>query len=132
MLTDPDDDMTHLNEVTGAVIESALRVHSVLGPGLLESAYQACLIYELRVRGLDVQAQVPVPIDYNGVVIEIGYKIDLLVDNRVVVELKAITKILPVHEAQLLSYLRLSRCPVGLLINFHVRRLRDGIKRMAN
>ena len=124
--------LTRLNDVTGAVIESALRVHSSLGPGLLESAYQACLIYELRTRGLDVQSQVAVPIDYNGVIIETGYKMDLLVDNAVVVELKTVAKILPIHEAQLLSYLRLNRRRVGLLINFHVVHLRDGIKRMAN
>lgn len=123
---------TQLNHLTGRVIESAIRVHSALGPGLLESAYHACLIYELRVRGLDVESQVALPINYNGVIIEAGYKIDLLVANQVVVELKTVSKILPIHEAQLLSYLRLSHRPVGLLINFHVIHLRDGIKRMAN
>jgi GxxExxY protein len=90
------------------------------------------LIYELGVRRLDVQSQVAVPIDYNGVIIETAYKMDLLVENQVVVELKTVSKILPVHEAQLLSYLRLGRRRVGLLINFHELHLRDGIKRMVN
>ncbi len=125
-------DKRPLNDLTGAVIASALRVHSTLGPGLLESAYNACLIYELGVRGLDVRSQVAVPIDYNGVIIETAYKMDLLVENQVVVELKTVSKIMPVHEAQLLSYLRLSRRRVGLLINFHELHLRDGIKRMMN
>ncbi|HVE33892.1 MAG TPA: GxxExxY protein [Gemmatimonadaceae bacterium] len=125
-------DLRQLNDLTGAVIASALRVHSTLGPGLLESAYHACLIYELGVRRLDVQSQVAVPIDYNGVIIETAYKMDLLVENQVVVELKTVSKILPVHEAQLLSYLRLGRRRVGLLINFHELHLRDGIKRMVN
>ena len=125
-------DLRQLNDLTGAVIASALRVHSTLGPGLLESAYHACLIYELGVRRLDVQSQVAVPIDYNGVIIETAYKMDLLVENQVVVELKTVSKILPVHEAQLLSYLRLGRRRVGLLINFHELHLRDGIKRIVN
>jgi len=125
-------DLRQLNDLTGAVIASALRVHSTLGPGLLESAYHACLIYELGVRRLDIQSQVAVPIDYNGVIIETAYKMDLLVENQVVVELKTVSKILPVHEAQLLSYLRLGRRRVGLLINFHELHLRDGIKRMVN
>jgi GxxExxY protein len=125
-------DLRQLNDLTGAVIASALRVHSTLGPGLLESAYHACLIYELGVRRLDIQSQVAVPIDYNGVIIETAYKMDLLVENQVIVELKTVSKILPVHEAQLLSYLRLGRRRVGLLINFHELHLRDGIKRMVN
>ena len=121
-----------LYDLTGAVIGSALRVHSALGPGLLESAYHACMIYELRSQELEVESQVAVPIDYNGVIIETAYKMDLLVENQVVVELKTVSKIMPIHEAQLLSYLRLSRHHVGLLINFHELHLRDGIKRMAN
>ena len=121
-----------INDCTGHVVDAAMRVHSALGPGLLESAYQACLAHELRKRGLQVLVQIPVPIIYDGVSIELAYRLDLLVDDIVIVELKTVTKLLPIHEAQLLSYLRLGRKPVGLLINFHMMHLRDGIKRMVN
>jgi len=117
---------------TGQVVDGAIRVHSALGPGLLESAYEACLAHELRKRGLGVRTQVPLPIVYDGVRIDLGYRIDLLVDDAVVVELKAITRLHPIHEAQLLSYLKLSGHRVGLLINFHSLHLRDGIRRMVN
>ena len=113
-------------------MDAAMKVHSKLGPGMLESAYGACLAHELRIRGLSVRAQVPLPIVYEGVRIEIGYRIDLLVEEEVVVELKTVAKLLPIHEAQLLSYLRLSGLRTGLLINFHVPRLKDGIRRMLN
>jgi GxxExxY protein len=109
-----------------------MRVHSRLGPGLLESAYQACLAHELRQRGLTVGVQVGLPVEYDGLRIESGYRIDLLVENAVVVELKAVEAIHPIHRAQLLSYLRLSRNRVGLLINFNVKHLRDGIVRLIN
>jgi GxxExxY protein len=121
-----------INDRSGHVVDAAMRVHSTLGPGLLEGAYEACLAYELRKRGLRVLAQVPIPVVYDGVRIELGYRADLLVDDAVVVELKAVAKLLPIHEAQLLSYLKLSEYRVGLLINFHVRHLKDGIKRMVN
>jgi len=117
---------------TGQVVDGAIRVHSALGPGLLESAYEACLAHELRKRGLGVRTQVPLPIVYDGVRIDLGYRIDLLVDDAVVVELKAVTRLHPIHEAQLLSYLKLSGHRVGLLINFHSLHLRDGIRRMVN
>ena len=117
---------------TGQIISASLRVHSILGPGLLESAYRLCLAHELTQRGVQVQSEIPVPIAYNGLVIDVGYRIDLLVEKCVVVELKTVRKLMPVHHAQLLSYLRLSQMPTGLLINFHVSRLRDGIKRIAN
>lgn len=117
---------------SGAVIEAAIAVHSALGPGLLERAYLVCLAYELRSRGRHVLTQVPLPLVYRGVRLELGYRLDLLVDNALVVEVKAISKMSPVHGAQLLSYLRLSGHSVGLLINFHVPRLRDGIKRIVN
>jgi len=99
---------------------------------LLESAYQACLAYELSSRGLKIQAQVPLPIKYRGVCVDAAYRIDLLVEDLVVVELKAIERLLPIHEAQLLSYLKLSDKRLGLLINFHVLRLKDGYKRIVN
>ena len=118
--------------VSNHVIRAALDVHSALGPGLLESAYRACLAQELALRGLKVQAEVPLPVSYKGTRVELGYRMDLVVEESVVVEVKTVQKLLPVHEAQLLSYLRLADRPIGLLINFHVPRLRDGIKRMVN
>jgi GxxExxY protein len=126
------DSVDEVNERSGQVVDAAIRVHSALGPGLLESAYEACLAYELRKRGLRVLTQFALPIVYDGVRIELGYRADLLVDDAVVVELKAIAKVLPIHEAQLLSYLQLSEYRVGLLINFHVLHLKDGITRMVN
>ena len=121
-----------VNQVTGAIVSAAMKVHSVLGPGLLESAYQACLAHELRRRGLQVATQLGLPVVYEGEKLELGYRIDLLVENAVVVEIKCAEAIHPVYEAQLLSYMRLSGRQVGLLINFHVAHLRDGIKRMVD
>jgi len=121
-----------LNLISGEVVDSAMEVHSALGPGLLESSYETCLVYELRLRGLEVVQQLALPIVYRDVRLDYGYRLDLLVGGAVIVELKASEKLLPVHEAQLLSYLRLSGHRLGLLINFHVPRLKDGIKRMAN
>jgi GxxExxY protein len=124
--------ITTLNEVSGEVVDSSMKVHSFFGPGLLESAYGTCLTHELRKRGLDVRTQVPQPIKYQDLLIDVGYRIDLLVEEAVVVELKAIAKVIPVHEAQLLSYLRLGNYKLGLLINFHVPHLKDGITRLVN
>ena len=121
-----------LNETTGHIVDASMRVHSTLGPGLLESAYEACLAYELRKRGLHVLTQQPVPVRYEGVCIEVGYRLDLLVNEQAIVEVKAIAKVLPIHEAQLLSYLKLTGHKVGLLINFHVPHLKEGIRRLAN
>lgn len=122
----------HVNQVSGAIVDAALKVHSLLGPGLLESAYQACLAHELRKRGFQVAAQLGLPLVYEGERLDLWYRIDLLVEELVIVEIKCVDAIHPVHEAQLLSYLRLSRKNVGLLINFHVARLKDGIKRMVD
>ena len=124
--------MTAINEVSGSVVDAAMKVHTQLGPGLLESAYQACLAYELRKRGLDVQTQVSLPVIYDEVRIDCGYRVDPLVERSVLVEIKAVSKLLPIHEAQLLSYLKLGGFWAGLLINFHVPRLKEGIKRMVN
>lgn len=121
-----------VNEITGAIVNSAMKVHSILGPGLLESAYQACLAHELRSRGFEVATEVPLPVVYEGHKLEVGYRIDLVVEGRVVVEVKSVEALHPIHEAQLLSYMRLSEIGVGLLINFNVLRLRDGIKRMVD
>ena len=120
------------NTTSGVVVDSAMKVHSALGPGLLESAYHACLAHELRQRGVKVLTQVDLPVVYDGKRIDVGYRIDMLVEDSVVVELKTVKKVLRVHEAQLLSYLRLGGFRVGLLINFHVDRLKDGIRRMIN
>jgi GxxExxY protein len=121
-----------VNKVSAAVVSSAMKVHSVLGPGLLESAYDACLSHELRRRGFHVDRQLGLPVIYEGEKLDLGYRIDLLVENMVIVEVKCVEILHPVHEAQLLSYLRLSKKNVGLLINFHVAHLKDGIKRMVD
>lgn len=120
-----------INGITSEVIGAAMKVHTALGPGLLEKAYEACLLHELRKRGFKVASQVELPVIYDGVHIDIGYRIDLLVEDLVIVELKAAEAITPVYEAQLISSLKLSGRPVGLLINFHVKHLRDGIKRFV-
>ena len=125
-------DIAEMDRCSGRVVDSAIAVHSALGPGLLESAYEACLAQELRARGLRVVTQVPLPVTYRGAQLEVGYRLDVVVDDAVVVEVKAAAKLLPIHEAQLLSYLRLSGYRLGLLINFHVPRLKDGIRRMVN
>lgn len=121
-----------LNGVTETVIGSALAVHKELGPGMLESSYDACLAFELIQRGISVERQKLMPLVYKGQKVDVGYRLDLLVDGLVVVEVKAIERLQPVHKAQLLSYLRLSGCRLGLLINFNVKWLVDGIERVVN
>jgi GxxExxY protein len=118
-------------EVSRIVIDAAMKIHSALGPGLLESAYKACLAQELRNRGLFVELEVPLPVVYEGTKLEIGYRIDMLVERLVIVEIKSAEAITPVHQAQVLSYLRMSGLSLGLLINFNVVHLRDGIKRLV-
>ena len=120
------------NEVSGVIVDAAMKVHTILGPGLLESAYEACLKHELTQRGLKILGQVVLPLKYEGMDIDAGYRIDLLVEDKVIVELKAVEKLLPIHEAQLLSYLKLSGRSVGLLLNFNVPMLKSGIKRFIN
>jgi len=122
----------NLNEISGAIVDAAMKVHIALGPGLLESAYEGCLAHELRKRGHAVGVQVALPVIYDGVRIDVGYRLDLLVEDAVIVELKSVDKLAPIHEAQLLTYLKLSGKKVGLLINFNVLHLKDGIKRMVN
>ena len=122
----------NINEITQEVIAAAIEVHRNLGPGLLESGYEACLAYELRDRGLAVEQQKPLPIFYRDVAVEVGYRLDLLVEDAVVVELKSVEKLEPIHQAQLLSYLKLSGYKVGLLINFNVKLLKSGITRLVN
>jgi GxxExxY protein len=118
-----------LNRLTETIIGAAISVHRELGPGLLESTYEACLFYELTSRGLFVEKQKELPVRYKDLKIDTGYRIDLLVDRSVIVELKAVDQLHPIHEAQLLTYLKLSGCKLGLLINFNVKVLKDGIKR---
>ena len=120
------------NEIGDVIIASAMKVHSAVGPGLLETAYETCLLYELEKQGLSARRQVLIPICYEDLAIDNGYRIDLLVGERVVVELKAQEAILPIHRAQLLSYLRLGGFKLGYLLNFHVAHMRDGIARMVN
>lgn len=119
------------NEISGAVVDAAMKVHSALGPGLLESAYAICLKHELVKRGFKVASEVPLPVIYDGVRLEAGYRLDLVVEDTVVVELKAIEALAPIHQAQIISYLKLSSKPIGLLINFHSLHLKDGIKRFV-
>lgn len=121
-----------LDRITGAIIDCSMRVHTALGPGLLESVYETCLKHELTNRGLKVQSQVWLPVVYDGLTMESAYKMDLLVEDSVVVELKVVEQLLEIHKAQLLSYLKLSNKKVGLLINFNVVHLRDGIRRLVN
>lgn len=121
-----------LNQISGKIIECSIKVHRALGPGILESAYESCLFYELHKAGLKVEKQVTLPIIYDGVKIDAGYRIDLFVENEVIIELKAVEKVHPIHIAQLLSYLKLSNKKLGLLINFNVKLLKDGIERVVN
>ena len=120
------------NEISQIIINAAIEVHKFLGPGLLEKSYELCLLYELRLAGLKTERQKIIPIRYKGVTINAGYRIDLLVENKVIIELKAIEAIHPIHFAQLLTYLKLTECKLGLLLNFNVPLLKDGIKRIVN
>jgi GxxExxY protein len=122
-------DRSGLNKLTEKIIGAAIEVHRHLGPGLLESAYETCLSYELEQQGLTVERQKALPLVYKDIQLDQGYRIDLLVEHKVVVELKVVEQLTPVHEAQLLSYLKFSGCPIGLLFNFNVKVLKDGIRR---
>jgi GxxExxY protein len=125
-------DRERLNRITESVIGTAIHVHRAIGPGLLESAYEACLVYELNKRGLRVEQQKPLPLIYEGVKLDCGYRIDLLVEGSAIVEIKSVDRFAPIHEAQVLAYLKLSGCKVGLLINFNVALLKHGIRRFVN
>ncbi|HUF51457.1 MAG TPA: GxxExxY protein [Longimicrobiales bacterium] len=117
---------------TATIVDAALCVHRHLGPGLLESTYEACLCHELSGRGLWVERQKPLPVAYCGVRVDCGYRVDLLVEGKVIIELKTVERFEPIHTAQLLTYLRLARCAIGLLLNFNVVLMKDGIKRVVN
>ena len=121
-----------IEQIGACVVDSAIRVHSALGPGLLESTYENCLTYELRTAGHSVDCQVTVPIEYREIRIDAGYRLDLLIDRLVIVENKAAERLLPIHAAQLLTYLRLTKLKLGFLINWNVPLLRDGLHRYVN
>jgi GxxExxY protein len=125
-------DNDRLDEISHRIIGAAIEVHRHLGPGLLESAYQSCLAFELNQLGLKFEEQKSLPVVYKNVKLDCGYRLDLVVENEIIVEIKALEKLLPIHEAQLLSYLRLSNKRVGLLMNFHVPVLKNGMKRIVN
>jgi len=128
MLTDP----FSTNRITSTIIGAAIRVHRATGPGLLESAYLPCLQFELRESGLSVAVQYSIPLAYRGIRLDAGYRADMLVEDTVIVELKSVESLAPIHTAQMLTYLKLSEKPVGLLINFGVPVLKDGVKRILN
>lgn len=119
------------DELSKRVIGCAIDVHKNLGPGLLESTYEQCLAHELKCAKIPFRLQYPLPVNYNGVKIDCGYRVDLLVDNQVIVELKSVEKILPIHQAQLLTYMKLAGIKIGLIMNFNVRFMKNGIKRMV-
>ena len=122
----------HENEVARQIVDAAYKIHSTLGPGLLESAYQAVLVYELQRRGLRIEAETPMPVVYEGIQLDVGFRADLIVEEMVIVELKSVEQIVPVHKKQLLTYLRVAVKRLGLLINFGAPLIRDGITRIVN
>jgi len=126
------DECARLKHITEQIIGAAITVHRALGPGLLESAYEACLLYELTQQGLKVEAQKPLPVVYREVKFDCGYRLDLLVEDTVIVELKSVDRLAPIHTAQVISYLKMSGCKVGLLINFNETLLKNGIVRKVN
>ena len=117
-------------ELTGSIIKCAYKVHTTLGPGLLESAYEECLSYELEIAGLNIERQKPMPLIYSDVKLDIGYRIDILAEKKIVLEIKSVEALNPLHMAQIMTYLKLSACRIGLLINFNTVSLKDGIKRI--
>jgi GxxExxY protein len=123
--------MNKTDEIAKDVVDAAYKIHRKLGPGLLESAYEACLAHELTLRGYQVERQKPQPIVYEGLEIEVGYRLDILVNGELIIELKAVEQVLPIHHAQLMTYLKLSGKTLGLLINFNVPLIKNGIKRVA-
>lgn len=126
------EDAEKLNRIGERILDCAIRVHTALGPGLLESAYEACLAHEITKAGLRIERQRLLPLRYDGLEIDQGYRVDLLVDGQVVVELKSVEQITPVHVAQVISYLKLGDFRLGYLLNFNVARMRDGIRRLVN
>ncbi len=122
---------SHINKISGEIIDAAIQVHKAMGPGLLENVYEACLAHELREKGLKTEQQISVPVVYKKVQLEVGFRMDLLVEKLVIVELKAVERLLPIHEAQVLTYLKLTGHRVGLLLNFNEVLMKRGIKRIV-
>jgi GxxExxY protein len=122
--------MKEINQITHEILDSAYKVHSALGPGLLESSYRTCLVYELREKGFKVEEEKALPLIYENLKLDCGYRIDILVEDKVVIELKTVENFKDVHTAQVLTYLKLTGCKVGLLLNFYTKSLKDGIKRL--
>ena len=120
------------NDIARVILDCAFRVHRALGPGLLVNAYEACLFFELNLQGFQVEKQKPLPLIYREMELDLGYRVDLMVENKVIVEIKSVKELTDIHLAQILTYLRLSSCKLGLLINFNVSMLKDGIKRVVN
>ena len=127
-----EDSTNQIDRIAKEVVDAAFKVHCALGPGLLESAYEACLAHELTKRGYSAERQKPQPVIYEGLEIEVGYRLDLIVENLIIIELKAVEQLAPIHQAQLLTYLKLSNKQLGFLINFNVPLIKDGIRRIAN
>ncbi len=121
-----------IEQIAKLSVDASIKVHRALGPGLLESAYQYCLAYELRKRGLKVDCEVSLPVRYDGQLIDAGYRIDMFVENSIIIENKSVDQLLPIHEAQLLTYLKLRDCRLGFLLNWNVKLMKNGIKRMVN
>jgi GxxExxY protein len=121
-----------IEKVAHEIVDSSIKIHSALGPGLLESAYQTCMAYELRKRGLRVEQEVPLPVVYESVSIEVGYRINMLVEGVIIIENKTVSELLPIHEAQLLTYLKLRGCTLGFLLNWNVVLMKHGIRRKVN
>lgn len=128
----PEDQSKLIESIATAIVDAAIKVHRTLGPGLLESAYQQCLAYELRKRGLRVECEVILPIIYEGVRIDAGYRIDMIIEDSIIIENKLVDQLAPIHEAQLLTYLKLHDCHLGFLLNWNVPLMKYGIKRMVN
>jgi GxxExxY protein len=122
----------NIEKIGRMIVDSAVKVHKALGPGLLESAYQKCLEYELYKSGLKINCEMSLPVQYEGIKIDAGYRIDMLIENSVIIENKTVEKILPIHEAQLLTYMKLNNCQLGFLLNWNVVLMKDGIKRMVH
>jgi GxxExxY protein len=124
--------LADIEEIAKKIVNAAIKVHTLLGPGLLESAYQKCMEYELKKDGFKVECEVILPIAYEKIKIDAGYRIDMIVEGCVIVEHKTVEKLMPIHEAQLLTYLKMKNCKLGFLLNWNVPRMKDGIKRMVN
>ena len=124
--------MRHIEKIGRNIVHSAIKVHKALGPGLLESVYQKCLAYELKKVGLTVDCEVPLPVKYESVTIDVGFRIDMMIEQTVIIENKTVDRIAPIHEAQLLTYLKLTSFKLGFLLNWNVPLMKDGIKRMVN